>query len=230
MSNHLPHKNFVSFNRNCWKHIFENIIKQNIQNGSTIFHKFCHIGVSKVFQDKRRSAILILSLLLITSTVKRHDYHLTEPVILLLTITIVWSITRLNNKYRHKTKSDWSKRIPSTCKTRSDWSFTNMTKCFLSTTKIWFDWLRFFCTNKNTFFMMIWNLINNILFFFNITWRTNAHQSILVVLGMIFILFLQFISLVKICLPMTGQCWRKRKLVKNIQKIWLLLTATGTEQ
>lgn len=59
MSNHLPHKNFVSFNRNCWKHIFENIIKQNIQNGSTIFHKFCHIGVSKVFQDKRRSAILI---------------------------------------------------------------------------------------------------------------------------------------------------------------------------
>lgn len=91
-------------------------------------------------------------------------------------------------------------------------------KCFLSTTKIWFDWLRFFCTNKNTFFMMILNLINNILFFFNITWRTNAHQSILVVLGMIFILFLQFISLVKICLPMTGQCWRKRKLVKNIPK------------
>lgn len=38
-------------------------------------------------------------------------------------------------------------------------------------------------------------------------------------------------SMVKICLPMTGQCWRKKEIWWKIsQKIWLLSTATGTEQ
>lgn len=143
---------------------------QNIWNGSTLFtgtNFVTYMGISKVLKTKEDRPFWFSLYCLITSTVKRHDYHLTEPVILLLTITIVWSITRLNNKYRHKTKSDWSKRIPSTCKTRSDWSFTNMTKCFLSTTKIWFDWFKIFFLHQQKYFsMMIWNLIkNNILFF-----------------------------------------------------------------
>lgn len=51
MSNHLPHKNFVSFNRNCWKHIF---LKYNKAEHSEWQYNFSQILSHWSFQSLSR--------------------------------------------------------------------------------------------------------------------------------------------------------------------------------